>query len=183
MDYLIHDLKTPRQGVSGGLPGSYKVIPIAFYLGVVLSLFLSLFFFLSVRAYKTSKIQYEVRLGQAKSRDSKFQASHTEILAMSEKAEGIAKWLEGARPLQPVTAAIGRSMTTDSTIAELNFERNPEIPAHTFMNLKINGGGTDQIESTLASINALNYLTYSANQVKAKNATDFQATLIYAEKK
>ncbi|MDF1755826.1 MAG: hypothetical protein P1U89_23755 [Verrucomicrobiales bacterium] len=183
MDNIIHDLKTQRQGVSGGLPGAYKIIPIAFYAGVVFSLALSLFFYLSIREYKSKKLQWEMQTSQAKSAQNKFLTSHQEIVDLTEKAQGLAGWLEGARPLQPVTTAIGRSMSEDSTIAELAFDRNPEIPAHTFMQLKINGGGTDQIESTLASINALNYQTYSAQQVKATNATDFQATLIYSDRK
>ena len=183
MENVIHDLKTQRQGVSGGLPGIYKLIPIAFYLGLVLTLLLSLFFFMSIRSYKADKITWETKATNAKSAQSKFVTSHKEIVALAEKAEGLAKWLEGSRPLQPVTTAIGRSMNSDSTIAELSFVRNPEIPAHTFMQLKIDGGGRDQIESTLASINALNYQTYSANEVKTRDAVDFQATLIYADRK
>lgn len=183
MDNVIHDLKTQRQGASGGLPGIYKVIPIAFYLGLVLSVLLSLFFYMSIRAHKDSKIAWESKTAAAKAAESKSLVSHSEIVNISRNAEGLAAWLEGARPLQPVTAAIGRSMKTNSTIAELAFDRNPEIPAHTFMQLKINGGGSDQIESTLTSINALNYQTYSAQQVKARNATDFQATLIYSDRK
>lgn len=183
MDNIIHDLKTQRQGVSGGLPGIYKLIPIAFYVGVALSLVLSLFFYLSIREYKVKKIRWEQQLSQSKAANNKFVASFNEITAITQNAEGLAAWLEGARPLQPVTTAIGRSMGPNSTIAELAFDRNPEIPAHTFLNLKVNGGGTDQIESTLASINALNYQTYSAQQVKATNAVDFQATLIYSDRK
>ena len=183
MDYVIHDLKTQRQGVSGGLPGIYRMIPIAFYAGLLLSILLSLYFYLSIRAYKEAKIKWENKASEAKMAENRFLASHAEIVEITQKAEGLAVWLEGARPLQPVTTAIGRSMKTDSTIAELSFDRNPEIPAHTFMQLKINGGGTDQIETTLTSINELDYQTYSAQQVKARNATDFQATLIYAERR
>lgn len=183
MEIVIHDLKTNRKEVSGGLPAAYKIIPVAFYIALLSSLILSIFFYLSIRSYKNEQIIAETKLAQAKGEESKFTASHKEIVAITEKAEGIAKWLEGARPIQPVTTAIGRSMTENSTIAELAFTRNPEIPAHTFMQLKINGGGTDQIESTLASINSLNYQTYSAQKVTARNAVDFQATLIYTERK
>ena len=183
MEGVIHDLKTQRQGITGGLPGIYKIIPIAFYAGLVLSLLLSLYFYLSIRAYKDSKGKWEARLSVAKAEQARFTKSHQEIVNIAGKAEGLAEWLEGARPLQPVTTAIGRSMSANSTIAELSFDRSPEIPANTFMQLKINGGGSDQIESTLASINALNYQTYSEQQVKARNATDFQATLIYTDRK
>lgn len=180
---IIHDLKTQRQGVSGGLPSIYKLIPIAFYLGLVATILLSLFFFMGIRSHKADKITWESRAKAAKSSKAKLDSDYKEIVKIAEKAEGLAKWLEGSRPLQPVTTAIGRSMSSNSTIAELSFVRNPEIPANTLMQLKIDGGGTDQIESTLASINALNYQTYSSNNVKTRNAVDFQATLIYAERK
>ena len=48
--------------------------------------------------------------------------------------------------------------------------------------LKIDGGGSEQIESTLDAIYALNYQTYSAQQVKGRNTTDFQGTLIHSDK-
>lgn len=58
-------------------------------------------------------------------------------------------------------------------------DRNPQMPAHMFITLKINHAGTEQLESTLDSLAAINYQTYSAQQVKAENAIDFQATLIW----
>lgn len=182
MENIIHDLKTQRQGVSGGLPAAYKLIPITFYLGLIVTLLASLFFYMGIRSHKTDKITWEGKLKTSKSAQTKFSNSHNEIVEIAEKADGLAKWLEGSRPLQPVTTAIGRSMGPSATISELSFDRSPEIPAHTFMQLKIDNGGSEQIESTLASINALSYLTYSANRVKAATAIDFQATLIYDEK-
>ena len=104
------------------------------------------------------------------------------MVGTAQKADGLAKWLEGSRPIQPVTVAIGRSMTKNSTIAELTLDRNPELPAHTNMQLKINGGGSEQIETTLDSITALNFQTYSANQTRGQNAIDFEATLIWNDK-
>ncbi len=182
MEGVIHDLKTQRQGVTGGLPGAYRIVPIAFYACLVLSILLSLFFYLSIREYKDSKARWELNRNNAKAAEARFVKSHKEIVELSEKAQGIAKWLEGARPLQPLAVAIGRSMTPESSITELSLTQNPEIPAHTLMQLKISGGGSNQVESTLDSINALNFQTYSAQQIKARNATDFQATLIYADR-
>ena len=79
MDNVIHDLKTQRQGASGGLPGIYKLIPIAFYLGLVLSVLLSLFFYTSIRAYKDSKITWETKAAAAKAAETKSLAAHEEI--------------------------------------------------------------------------------------------------------
>ena len=183
METIIHDLKNDKQNITGGLPGVFKIVPIAFYLGAVFSVLLSLYFYFSLKAYESSEAQLKQRQASAQSEISRITGQEARIFNTAERASGLAEWLEGARPLQPVTVAVTRSMDKDSTIAELSLVRNPEIPAHTLMELKINGGGSQQIEKTLNSIYDLNYQTYSAQQVKGKNAVDFQATLIYNENK
>ena len=182
MEKAIHDLKTERQNVSAGLPSSYKLVPFAFYLVAAASIMLTLYFYLSKKAYQASEAEMNIRLSEAKTTQAQHFSARDVIVAESQKAEGIASWLEGCRPLQPVAAAIGRSMGKDSTIAELSLDRNPEIPAHTFLQLKVDGGGSEQIENTLSLVNALEYQSYSAQQVKGRNSTDFQATLIHSKK-
>ncbi|MEM1441821.1 MAG: hypothetical protein AAGF67_05735 [Verrucomicrobiota bacterium] len=182
MDNIIHDLKTERQNVSEGLPAAYKLVPVAFYIVSVATVILSLFFYLSKKAYESTETVMRDRATQAQTQQTSFVAQSNSITSESKKAEGIAQWLEGSRSLQPVTVVVARSMGKDSTIAELSLDRNPEIPAHTFMQLKIDGGGSQQIENTINEIKALNYLPYSAQQVKGRNSTDFQATLIYSDR-
>lgn len=181
MHDIIHDLKTERQNVSAGLPAAYKLVPIAFYLVATASIFLSLYFYLSKKTYEAMESEMQYRISNAKAEETTLLSNQQSIVDEAKKAEVFARWLEGSRPLQPVTVAIGRSMGKDSTVAELALNRNPEIPAHTFLQLKIDGGGTEQIETTLNAINALSYLTYSAQQVKGRNSTDFQATLIHTD--
>lgn len=179
MQDLIHDLKTERQNVSAGLPSGYKLVPIAFYLVGVASILLSLYFYLSKKAYEATEAEMRIRIANAKTEEAGLLSNQQAIVTEAKRAEVFAKWLEGSHPLQPVTVAVGRSMGKDSTVAELSLNRNPEIPAHTFMQLKIDGGGSGQIETTLDSIYALQYETYSAQQVKGEKSTDFQATLIH----
>lgn len=182
MDNIIHDLKNERQNVSEGLPSGFKLIPVAFYIVSIAAVFLSPYFYLSKKAYENTSLTMQDRTAQAQSQQSTFLAQQDSVSTEAKRAEGIAKWLEGSRPLQPVTAVIGRSMGKDSTVAELSLDRNPEIPAHTFMQLKIDGGGSQQVEATLNAIYGLNFQTYSAQQVKGQNSTDFQATLIYSDR-
>ncbi len=181
MQDLIHDLKTERQNVSAGLPSGYKLVPVAFYLVSAASILLSLYFYLSKKAYEATEAEMRIRIADANTEEAGLLSQQQAIVDESKRAEVFAKWLEGSHPLQPVTVAIGRSMGKDSTVAELSLNRNPEIPAHTFMQLKIDGGGSGQIETTLDSIYALSYETYSAQQVKGEKSTDFQATLIHKE--
>lgn len=182
MDYVIHDLKTERQNVSEGLPAGYKAVPFAFYVVTAATLLLSLYFYLGKQTYQASSDEMQLRLAEAETLEFQHQATQQGLAAESQRAEGIARWLEGSHPIQPVVVAIGRSMARDSTVAELALDRNPELPAHTLMQLKIDGAGTQQIETTLAAIYQLNYQTYSAQQVKGRNATDFQATLIFSRR-
>ncbi len=179
MQDLIHDLKTERQNVSAGLPSGYRLVPVAFYLVGAASILLSLYFYLSKKAYEATEAEMRIRVANAKTEEAGLLSSQQAIVDEAKRAEVFAKWLEGSHPLQPVTVAVGRSMGKDSTVAELSLNRNPEIPAHTFMQLKIDGGGSGQIETTLDSIYALEYETYSAQQVKGEKSTDFQATLIH----
>lgn len=182
MDHIIHDIKTERQSVSEGLPAVFKIVPVAFYVATVASVLLSAFFYLSKNAYETRENEMNRRLADAESLRVGYTNEQQTIVNEARTAEGYAQWLEGSRPLQPVVVSISRSMGKDSTVAELSLDRNPEIPAHTFLQLKIDGGGSQQIESTLNEIYALDYLTYSAQQVKGRESTDFQATLIFNDK-
>lgn len=177
----IHDIKTERQNVSAGLPAVYKIAPAAFYVVAAAATLLSFYFLLSKRAYQASEAAMQGRLHAAQSEAAGLVAQQQSIVDEAKKAEAYAKWLEGCRPLQPVTVAVGRSMGKESTVAELSLTRNPEIPAHTLMQLKIDGGTGGQIENTLDAIYALSYQTYSAQQVKGPNSTDFQAILIHTE--
>lgn len=182
MHDIIHDLKTERQNVSAGLPAAYKLVPFAFFAVSAASVLLVLYFSLSKKAYEATETQMQNRVVEAESEHASLLAGQESIVAEAKKAEVFAKWLDGARPLQPVTVAVARSIGKDSTVSELALNRNPEIPAHTFMQLKIDGGGSEQIQTTLDAIYALNYQTYSAQQVKGRTTTDFQATLIHSEK-
>jgi hypothetical protein len=182
MDYIIHDIKTERQNVSEGLPAALKAVPVAFYVACALSVLLSFYFYLGKKAYEATTQEMQHRAATAEAEQYQHQSAQQAIAAESQHAEAIARWLEASGPLQPVVVAIGRSMARDATIAELSLNRNPELPAHTLMQLKVDGAGSQQIESTLSEIYQLNYQTYSAQQVKARNATDFQATLIHTRR-
>ena len=179
MDLILHDLKTDRPNISGGLPSIYKLVPIGFYVTAVIGICLGVFFFLSNRAYVASEKQWNSKTQEAQAFQAEITEKQARIGREATEAGAMADWLEGARPVQPIGITIARSMEGNASIAELNLERNPQIPAHLFMTVKINGGGSQQIEGTLDALGAMNYHAYSAQQTKGANAVDFQATLIW----
>lgn len=179
MNFIVQDIKTDRPNISGGLPSIYRIVPIAFYGGSVLAILLNLMFYTNLRSYQRAEKSWQTEIADAQAQQQTLVQKQTQIAEEARAAERIADWVEGSRPIQPISTTITRSMQANATIAELNMDRNPQMPAHLFMTLKINNAGTEQLESTLDSLAAIDYQTYSAQQVKTENAIDFQATLIW----
>ncbi len=182
MDYLIQDLKTDRPNISAGLPPVYRLVPVALYASLVLAVGLNAMFVLNIRSNQAEEKSYQEMTAIAQAEQSDLVARQSAITQETTAATQISDWLAGARPVQPVGITIARSIEGNASIAELNMERNPQMPSHLFLTLKINGGGTSQIDSTLNALSALHYQTYSAQQVKATNAIDFSATLIWNDR-
>ncbi len=177
----IHDLKTLRSECSPGLPKALMIVPLAFYAGIVISLGLSAFFILSANSADKETVEWKSRESAANSEQSKFKNSSQDIKSVMAKARGVAEWLEACRPLQPLTAATGRSISPDSTIAKMSLDRNPEVPANTALKLELNGDRTSELDSAITTLNGLNYQTRSVQQAKAKSVTNFSTVLVYNE--
>ncbi|MBL9154807.1 MAG: hypothetical protein JNK37_20165 [Verrucomicrobiales bacterium] len=179
MHFIVQDIKTDRPNISGGLPSVYRLVPIGFYATTIVAIFFNLYLYTSYRAYQQEEKSWQLEIADAKSQQDSITAKQAQVVSEAQSAERIANWVEGSRAVQPISSTISRSMQANATIAELNLDRNPQMPAHLFLSLKINNAGTEQLESTLDALAAIDYQTYSAQQVKAENALDFQATLIW----
>ena len=179
MDFIVQDIKTDRPNISGGLPNFYRLIPLGFYAVTALAIAANLYFLSSYRSHQRDEKAWQAEVSRAMAEQTALMDKQSRINDEARAAERIADWVEGARPVQPITVTIARSMEANATIAELNMDRNPAMPAHLFMTLKINHAGSEHLESTLDALAAIDYQTYSAQQVKAENAIDFQATLIW----
>jgi hypothetical protein len=179
MSFIVQDIKTDRPNISGGLPSIYRLVPILFYTCCILAILLNFVFYTSLRSYQRDEKVWQAEIADAQSQQQSLIEEQARVTEESNSSERIADWVEGSRPVQPISAIIARSMQANATIAELNMDRNPQMPAHLFMTLKINNAGSEQLEATLDALTAVDYQTYSAQQVKAENAIDFQATLIW----
>ncbi|MCB1085556.1 MAG: hypothetical protein KDM63_00800 [Verrucomicrobiae bacterium] len=181
MSFIVQDIKTDRPNISGGLPSIYRLVPIGFYAGTVLAILLNLYYFSSLRSHQRSEKIWQNETAEANAQRDGILQKQVHVTEEAQAAERIADWVEGSRPVQPIAATVARSMQANATIAELSMDRNPQMPAHLFMALKINNpsSGSEQLETTLDSLAAIDYQTYSAQQVQASNALDFQATLIW----
>jgi len=177
--HLCHDLKTERPGLSGGMPGIFRIVPLLFYLAIIYGI--------AVNGYKVYRFQqlrvaiseHEARAEAENLQKNQITQKQQQMLDEINRAEEMAAWLNGARPVQPVVLSICRSFGANSSISQLSLERNPEIPEHTAFLIKINGDANRQLEGTIAALNELNYFPYSSQQVQGENALDYQATLVW----
>ena len=181
MDFVIHDLKADRPNISGGLPGVYRLVPVAFYAGAVLALLMNAFYFVSFRNHQQSERRWQKEVTDAQMEQTNIVHQQSALSAQAIAAGRIADWLDGARPVQPIATAVVRSMEAKATIADLTLDRNPRMPSHLVMDLKVNHAGTEQIEATLQSLAAIDYKNFYTNQALGENAIDFKATLIWSQ--
>ncbi|MEO0415672.1 MAG: hypothetical protein AAF226_12050, partial [Verrucomicrobiota bacterium] len=90
MQTNFHDLKTERPNVSDGLPGYYRIVPIAFYVSLLAALALSLFFSLSIKRLKAEKDEHDQLLSSAKAEELQLVGKQRQIMDQTQKAEGLA---------------------------------------------------------------------------------------------
>ena len=178
-DVTSHDLKSERPDISPGLPDVLKILPVIFYLALIGSGYLSVQYILDHRSLSDEKQEWlDYQADQEQLKETLTQETSA-VMAENQRAGDVVKWIEGARGIQPLGVAIARSAHDDSTIAEISFERNPEIPSQILFSLILNDGKAEHLDPTLASISDLKYKPYSVQQVKNGSEMDYQATLIY----
>jgi hypothetical protein len=108
--FLCHDFKSPRTDNSRRLPSSMRIVPVLFY---VVSLFSV---YSMIRDYQTMKSSGERKIAAEANRDSDaakkttLSTELTDLKSQKDLGEQVAKWVEGTRPLQPISVSIARSI-------------------------------------------------------------------------
>lgn len=176
---IIDDLKTERPDVAPSLPACLRFVPILFYAVILGGILLSTFFLLLLRSAASSQEQWINETARQKQALADVQAERNSVERQTRRASDVVAWVEGARNIQPLVAAVIRSMEPASSIAELGLARDPAVPAQIKLTLKLNTQGSRQLDATLEKIAALSFRTYNPNQTQARGETDYEATLIY----
>ena len=182
---VCHDLKTERREVSNGLPQVLKIVPILFYLVLTLGTTLIMWFEYGHKNATTESEKWSSEAARLQASNAQIAKEHSDIEAMNDRAQVVAKWIEGSHNLQPLSVAISRSVGEESTIAELHLQRNSEIPSNIKLTLKMDGVTSSVFEKTLASFGTQGFRAYSADQNKNEDSVDYQAILVWqnSEKK
>lgn len=179
LDLLAPDLKTERGNMSGGLPGYYRAVPVLFYVTVLASITMLVYFSMETRKLAAERDREVSRQNDQLMIADEVGGQRFEIEQENVRAEAVAKWIETAQGLQPLVAALARSVDVDSSIDTLSLKRNPEVLAQIFLTLRLNGNVQQQIDSSMAAVRDLNYRSFSAKQSQLEGILDYDTTLIW----
>lgn len=180
-EYICHDFKTPRTDTSKRLPNSFKLVPVAFYLALVGGTYFMTMDWMAYKKAQTAKMASEQVRKEHESVTKQLTAEKTALDAETAKAEVVAKWVEGARNVQPISVAIARAMPPEARLSDLTIERSDQVPANLSLALRINGGTATEVGLVESSISRLNYRSYSPQQSKSGDIIEYRSTLVRQE--
>ncbi|SKA92095.1 hypothetical protein SAMN02745166_01839 [Prosthecobacter debontii] len=180
-EYICHDFKTPRTDTSKRLPNSFKLVPLAFYLALVGGTYFMTMDWLAYKKAQQAKQQFEQVRKEHEGVSKQLMNEKMALDAETAKAEVVAKWVEGARNIQPISVAIARAMPPEVRISDLSIERGDQVPANLSLTLRINGGSATEVALVDSSITRLNYRSYSPQQSKNGDIIEYRSTLVRQE--
>jgi hypothetical protein len=180
-EYICHDFKTPRNDTSKRLPNSFKLVPVAFYLALIGGTYFMTMDYMAYKRALQDKLAAEAVRMEHESVTQQQMADKQALDAETAKAEDVAKWVEGARNLQPISVAIARAMPPEVRLSDLSIERSDQVPSNLSLTVRINGGSANEVALIESSISRLNYRSYSPQQSKTGDVIEYRSTLVRAE--
>ncbi|MDB6137901.1 MAG: hypothetical protein JWO94_973 [Verrucomicrobiaceae bacterium] len=180
--FLCHDFKTPRTDMSRRLPSSMRMVPVIFYIVLAGSVFFLIKDWTDLNKATADVVLANGRKDEAIAAKTKLLAEKDQINTEKFRAEGIAKWVEGTRVMQPISVAVARAMPPETNITELALERNADFPAQVSLLLRLVNGGANEIEKVQKSLERLHYRSHSPQQARQGEMMEFRAMLVWQER-
>lgn len=179
----IDDFKTERKDLLPPLPTIFRLVPLLFYLSIV--------FFAVVGTVGVwhSRVAQERRvslLGETAALQTEIEQTKAARVSLDDRtleAMDLENWVLGSMPLQPLVVEIIRSVGTNSSIANLSLERDPETPSQLKLALTLRTDSDAQLDTTLAAIRKLNYIDLSPTQSMVQGNLEYRATLLRDDRK
>ncbi len=180
--FLCHDFKTPRTDMSRRLPASMRAVPVIFYVVMVISALSMVMDMAALRKAERDLAQSTTRKEEADAAKTRLKGEVSTIETGKYRAEGIAKWVEGTRVMQPISVAVARAMPPETNITELVLERNADMPAQVSMLLRLVNGGATEIEKIQKALERLHYRSHSPQQAKQGDLMEFRSMLVWQDR-
>lgn len=180
-DYICHDFKTPRNDTSKRLPDSFKAIPAMFYLSLVAAAYFMTMDWMAYKQADLDKKKSEATKVEHEQATKQYADEKAALDAETAKAEIIAKWVEGARNVQPISVAIARAMPPEVRLSDLTLERSEQVPANIALAVRINGGSATEVGLLETSLSHIQYRSFSPQQSKDGDVIEYRSTLVRQE--
>lgn len=179
--YLCHDFKTPRNDTSKRLPDSFKAIPALFYLSLIGATYFMTMDWMAYKQAEHDKLQAVASKAQHDGTTKELQTEKAGLDAETAKAEILAKYMEGARNIQPISVAIARAMPAEVRLSDLSLERSDQVPSNLALSVRINGGSPAEVGLMEAGLARLQYRSYAPQQSKEGEVIEYRSTLVRGE--
>lgn len=180
-DYICHDFKTPRSDTSKRLPDTFKAVPALFYLSLVGAAYFMTMDWMAYKSAQQLKIEADARKTELEAAAKKLTDEKAVLDSETSKAEQLAKWMEGARNVQPITTAIARAMPPEVRLSDLSIERSEQVPSNLSLSLRINGGSASEVGLIETGLSRLQYKSLSPGQTKSEDIIEYRSTLVRQE--
>lgn len=177
-DHICHDFKTPRNDTSKRLPDTFKAVPVLFYLSLVGAAYFMTMDWLAYKNAQQEKMTAEARKAAIDGEKKKLDEEKAALDQETAKAEILAKWMEGARNVQPICAAIARSMPLEVRLSNLTLERSAQVPSNLALGVRINGGSVTEVGMMETGLSRLQYRSFSPQQSKDGEVIEYRSTLV-----
>jgi hypothetical protein len=180
MNYVLcHDFKTPRPDASKRLPRIFVVVPIMFYVVLLLGTYMSVTSYLSYRDALQRRDQWQqYQAGQDEAKAG-LESQKAAVDYEKWKAEKLAQWIEGTRAVQPISVAVTRSVPPETSLSELSLERSSDLPQQILLSVRINSGTLEDVAKIQNAIGALSYRAYNSQQLKTGDLLDYRSMLVW----
>ena len=176
---ICHDIKTPRADASKRLPGSFAVVPVLFYIALVLGGYFNVTSYLSFRKSAQDRDTWKNFQAEQKKFKETYDAEKGDVMREKNKAEKLAQWIEGTRALQPIGVAIARSLPATVTVGEMAFERSPELPSQIMLTMMINNGSLEELSKIQQGVASQNYRVFNSQQNRNGELLEFHTMLLW----
>lgn len=180
-DYLCHDFKTPRTDTARRLPSTFRFIPIMFYVALVGGLYVMTMDYFTYKRSQREKAEAEAQQKTIEGERDGFKSELGKLEVDAAKGEVVARWMEGARNMQPIAVRIARAVRQDTRLGELSLARSDEVPSNITLAMRVTGDkSSSEITAIEGAIAQLQYRSYSPQQSKneATGSIDYKSTLV-----
>ncbi len=180
-NFLCHDFKSPRTDISRRLPGTMKIVPILFYGVLAMSAYFGIRDITDLKSADAERLASVAKKTEIEAAKTKLDLERIQIETEQFRGEGLAKWVEGTRSLQPATVAIARSVPPEVSINELFFERSADLPAQVSLTLRMTNGGPSDLAKIEDTLRRLRYRSHSPQQQRQGELVEYHSMLVWQD--